>query len=297
MNAISLEDLRAADTRTLARAISLVENGRGDFLSRFPSPEKQVPVIGITGPPGAGKSTLVDKLIGQLVEKDCRVAVLCVDPSSPFHQGALLGDRIRLSDWYRHEKVFIRSLASRGAVGGLHPQIIEICQLLCYAPFDYIIVETVGVGQNEVAIASLADISVVVLVPESGDDIQALKSGIMEIADIFVVNKSDRPDASVFVANLRKTIAGHLLFRKQDIPIIQTIATRNGGISELFTVIRQELQQARAHKLGWLMTERAYVLITQARMRDVSKKLLQEEIELLLAKKAFDLHEFVRRFI
>lgn len=212
--------------RAVARVISLVENeveGYRAFLEGLTLPP--VPVIGITGPPGAGKSTLTDALIGELVSRGSSVAVLCVDPSSPFNLGALLGDRIRMSGWYNHPRVFIRSLATRGSLGGLHPRIIEIADVLKAARFDYVIVETVGVGQSEIEIAGLADTTVVVLVPEAGDEVQAMKAGLMEIADIFVVNKADRPEADLFVRNLRAMLAPPFNSRHQDTPVIKTVAT------------------------------------------------------------------------
>jgi len=171
------------DYRSIARCISLIENevpGYETMLCSLPAGDRHQ-VIGITGPPGAGKSTLVDGLIGELVKAGKKIAVLCVDPSSPFNLGALLGDRIRLSNWYNHPDVFIRSLATRGSLGGLHPSILEITSLLNACPFDYIIIETVGVGQSEVEIAGLADATVVVLVPEAGDEIQTMKAGLMLI--------------------------------------------------------------------------------------------------------------------
>jgi LAO/AO transport system kinase len=181
---------------TLAKAISAIENREAlanEFLeSLIPS---NTPIIGITGPPGARKSTLIASLIQDWIEQGKRIAVLSVDPSSPFHQGAILGDRIRMREWYLHPNVFIRSLASRGHLGGLNGTTIELTTLLQSAGFDVIILETVGVGQSEVEVAALADTTLVVLVPEAGDDIQMMKSGLMEVADIFVVNKSDRPDA------------------------------------------------------------------------------------------------------
>ena len=199
------ESIQSGDARSLARAISLVENeypGYEELLESLPASSTKI--IGITGPPGAGKSTLVDALIALLTAAGKNVGVLCVDPSSPFNLGALLGDRIRMSDWYTHPNVFIRSLATRGSMGGLHPKIIEISDLMKVFPFDHIIVETVGVGQSEIEIAGLADVTVVVVVPEAGDEIQTMKAGLMEIADIFVVNKADRPDADHFVRNLRQ---------------------------------------------------------------------------------------------
>src|SRR5215203_897413 len=204
-----LEGLQNGEVKALARSISLIENeqtGYENLLQSLPYSNK-TKIIGITGPPGAGKSTLADALIEQLVQGDKKVAVLCVDPSSPFNLGAVLGDRIRMSNWYLHPDVYIRSLATRGSLGGLHPHIIEITEVLKAAPFDYIIVETVGVGQSEVEIAGLADTTIVIVVPEAGDEVQTMKAGLMEIADIFVVNKADRPDADLFVKNLRLMLA------------------------------------------------------------------------------------------
>src|SRR5579859_6352215 len=207
MHVTSLQDIQNGNFRALARAISYVENGVGNFFHLLQDmPDHSSRIIGVTGPPGAGKSTLVDGLIGQFVAKKQKVAVLCVDPSSSFHYGALLGDRIRMSDWYNNPDVFIRSLSSRGSLGGLHPRILEIADLLKAAGFDRILIETVGVGQNEIEIAGLADTTIVVLVPEGGDEVQVMKAGLMEIADIFVVNKSDRPGADLFVRNLHMMI-------------------------------------------------------------------------------------------
>ena len=168
------------------------------FYSILVQKKKAATIVGITGAPGAGKSTIVDGLIAEMVADNKTVAVLCVDPSSPFNMGALLGDRIRMNQWYTNPNVYIRSMASRKELGGLSPMMIEVTEYIKYCGFDYVIVETVGVGQNEVEIAGLADITVLILVPEGGDEIQTMKSGIMEIADIFVVNKSDRPGADLF---------------------------------------------------------------------------------------------------
>ncbi len=215
---ITADALSKGEFHVVARAISLVENsveGAEDFLKTLP--HKHVPVIGITGPPGAGKSTLVDALIKQFTAEGKKLAILCVDPSSSFHSGALLGDRIRMNRWYNNPRVFIRSLASRGVIGGLNPRIFQITDLLANAGFDSILIETVGVGQTEVDITRLADQVVLVLVPESGDDIQTMKSGIMEIGDIFVVNKSDRPGAEQFFTFIKIL---HSLVRRQNLWMI-----------------------------------------------------------------------------
>src|SRR6476660_1169732 len=245
--AIHPTDISSGNFRSVARAISLIENEVGGYETLLESikPIHTNNIIGITGPPGAGKSTIVDQLIRKFVENGKRVAVLCVDPSSPFHLGALLGDRIRMSQWYLHPQVFIRSLASRGSMGGLHPRIIEITDLVNAAGFDHIIIETVGVGQSEIEIAGLADTTVVVVVPEAGDEVQTMKAGLMEIADVFVVNKADRPDADVFVKNLRLMLAPAFHRSSNEIAIVKTIASQKEGIKELFEkiTVHQQLVQ------------------------------------------------------
>ncbi len=193
-----LAGLQAGNTAALARAISVVENGRPGFerlLAEAHPLLGRARRIGITGPPGSGKSTLVERLIGAYRQAGLRVAVVAVDPTSPFTGGALLGDRIRMESVALDQGVYIRSMGSRGSLGGLATTTREVCDLLDAAGFDRILVETVGVGQSELDVARMADATVLVLVPESGDGIQTLKSGIMEIADLFVVNKADRPGA------------------------------------------------------------------------------------------------------
>lgn len=293
-----LKQLQQGDVKALARCITLIENEQDGYESLLQSiPPGNAKIIGITGPPGAGKSTLVDSLIGFTIESGKKVAVLCVDPSSPFNLGAVLGDRIRMSNWYIHPGVFIRSLATRGSMGGLHPMIIEIIDLLKAFHFDYIIVETVGVGQSEVEIAGLADVTAVVLVPESGDEVQTMKAGLMEIADIFVINKSDRPDADAFVKNLQLMLAPVFHTHYQEIPIVKTVAIQKEGISELFNVIVHQLQKEHiSEKKFWLLTEKAYRLIQKKRMKDINKEKLKKEIEQLSLQNNFNLYKFITQF-
>jgi LAO/AO transport system kinase len=290
-----LSDLANGSYKSLARAISLVENRSEGYLSFLQQlPAGKALITGITGAPGAGKSTLSDALIHQWVGQGKKVGVICVDPSSPFHLGALLGDRIRMSAWYNHPQVYIRSLATRGSLGGLHPQIIEISAILQGAGFDELLIETVGVGQSEIEIAGLADTTVVVLVPEAGDEVQTMKSGLMEIADIFVVNKSDRPDADQLVKNLRGMLAGSFVPGIWEIPILKTVATQQEGIGALAEAIwqHQRLQKAPERK-KWLLAEKAYQLISRHRMRDISKQQLVENISSEMVRPGFNLFQFL----
>ncbi len=293
-----MKGIMDGDVKSIARSISLIENEVPGYEELMQSlPHFNTPVIGITGPPGAGKSTLVDALISIMVNAGKKVAVLCVDPSSPFNLGALLGDRIRMSDWYNHTSVFIRSLATRGSLGGLHPHIIEITELLKVAPFDYIIVETVGVGQSEVEIVGLADVTAVILVPEAGDEIQTMKAGLMEIADLFVVNKADRPDADQFVRNLRSMLAPTFSRHKNEVVVIKTIASEKKGTEEVLEAIEAVLlHHEQTDRKAWLLAERAYHLIERNRMKDINKQRLKEAIEELQEKNAFNLYKFVMQF-
>ena len=292
-----LQEIKDGNIKSLARVISLVENevdGYFDFLQKLPI--SSTPIIGITGPPGAGKSTLVDAIIEQLVLQNKKVAVVCVDPSSPFNLGALLGDRIRMSDWYNHPNVFIRSLATRGSLGGLHPKIIEITDVLKTAPFDFIIIETVGVGQSEIEIAGLADITAVVLVPEAGDEIQTMKAGLMEIADLFIVNKADRPDADAFVSNLKQMLAPSFRNHENEIPILKTVATNKTGIDEVVSYFLQSNKKPNQKK-SWLLAEKAFHIIQQFKMKPFEKLKMKEEIEQLKTNPNFNLYQYLKKYI
>lgn len=289
-----LKQVQQGDIKAIARTISLIENeipGYEELLQSLPV--SHIPVIGITGPPGAGKSTLTDALIGALIKTGKKVAVLCVDPSSPFNMGAVLGDRIRMSEWYNNPNVFIRSLATRGSLGGLHPKIIEITELLKAAPIDHIIVETVGVGQSEIEIAGLADVTTVVLVPEAGDEIQTMKAGLLEIADIFVVNKSDRPQADQLVKNLVSMTS----LKTEKIPVLKTIAHQKEGVNELLTAILAHQQHPRqVENKIYLLAQRAWHLIQNKRMSDLKMNELLLEIKTTYLNNQFNLYQLVAKY-
>ena len=291
-----LQNIIAGDFKALAKTISKIENETADeLLKLLPASTKKI--IGITGPPGAGKSTLIDCLIAEYIKQEKKIGILCVDPSSAFTHGALLGDRIRMSTWYNHPDVFIRSLATRGNMGGLHPAIIEITDVMKAAPLDKIIIETVGVGQTETEITALADITIVVLVPEAGDEIQTMKAGLMEIADVFVVNKSDRPDAEKFVKNLRSMLAPAFQLKQKEIPVIKTIATEKTGVDELIKKIEwhENLSETNNKKIN-LLAEKAYQLIQQKRMNDINKKEILSAINNIYKNADFNLYRFVENF-
>jgi len=284
----------------VARAITIVENelnGYDDLLLMLKQ-ERRARVVGITGPPGAGKSTLVNALLHHWLSEDKKIAVIAVDPSSPFNYGALLGDRIRMSEFYTHPNIFIRSLATRGALGGLSAKIIEITDVVKEAPFDIVLVETVGVGQSEVEIAGLADCTIVTLVPEAGDEVQTLKAGIMEIADIFAVNKADRDGAEGLFRNLR-ILVHEKANGEQEIPVVKTVATSGVGIAELADAIREQLstQDTMPEKHLHLLTEKCWQLIQAWRMRDLDHKSLHESLEAAIAKGNFNLYAFARTII
>lgn len=294
-----LTALQQGDFKALARSISLVENEGDNYetlLLNLPHTSSVI-TVGITGPPGAGKSTLVNALTGVLLAAQKKIAILAVDPSSPFSSGSLLGDRIRMSEHFTHPGVFIRSLASRGALGGLHPKIIEISDMIKAAPFDYLFIETVGVGQSEVEIAGIADTTVVVVAPGVGDEIQTMKAGLMEIADIFAVNKADSPQADELVKHLR-ALAHHSTRKDWEIPVLKTVATRGEGISELVRKIQQHHEKYTQgnERKSILLAEKAYLLLQSRRMKDLHKKELQEKIIRQLETGDFNLYRFCKDF-
>ena len=245
MNSDLLVSLRAKDRTVLGRAVTVAENGgekAEQLLEIVQPPAKGAPIIGLTGTSGSGKSTLIDALVGEYRRRNLTVAVLAIDPSSPFSGGAVLGDRCRMNRHQTDNGVYIRSLSARGSVGGLSLGVPRVISILQASNFDLILLETVGAGQSEVDVSELADVCVVVCTPNSGDDIQAIKSGILEIADILVANKSDLVDAD---KTLKQLVLAQNLPSKQSrqVPVISTIATQGEGIENLAD---QTLLQAEA---------------------------------------------------
>ena len=244
-----LEPLRRGEARALGRAISWMENGHPEaraLMARLWPHLGGAVVIGITGSPGAGKSTLTDQLARALRAEGQRVGILAVNPTSPFSGGAILGDRIRMQRIAADPDIFIRSMATRGALGGLARATQDAIDLLDAAGFDTVIVETVGVGQDEVDVVSCVQTCCVVLVPGMGDEIQAIKAGIMEVADLFVINKADRDGADQVEQELTamKSMAAT---RPWDPPVLRTVAQRGEGVQELLAQVRQHGAWLRAH--------------------------------------------------
>ena len=271
------EKLLGGETRAIARAITKVESGAedaGDLMKAVFPKTGRATVIGITGSPGAGKSSLVDKLAMFYKDRGEKIGIICVDPSSPFSGGAILGDRIRMATLGLEKNVFIRSMATRGNLGGLSRATVDAVAILDAAGFDKVIVETVGVGQDEVEIVKTADVSVVVLVPGMGDDIQAIKAGIMEIGDVFVINKADRDGVLRTQKELESLLS---LAHRPDMwtpPIVKTTATENKGIEELSTAIESyndfqrqgDASMSRKHAIArWRLLE----LLQERLLKDV----------------------------
>jgi LAO/AO transport system kinase len=283
-----LEGLARGDTAALARAISLVENQREGFEQVLTKLHTRIGKgkaqrIGITGPPGAGKSTLTEQLVRAYRERGLKVAVIAVDPTSPFTGGALLGDRIRMESVSLDPGVFIRSMATRGAQGGLATTTEEVADVLEAFGFDRILIETVGVGQTELDVAATAETTVLVLVPESGDGIQTLKAGVMEIAELYVINKSDRPGADklknevevmlgIRHGNAFRHVRAHHkasdrpTVRPSDVweaPVLMTVASKGEGIAELVTALDRHHEQLE--RTGKLVERRKHRLAARTR--------------------------------
>ncbi|MEY4626438.1 MAG: methylmalonyl Co-A mutase-associated GTPase MeaB [Bacteroidota bacterium] len=292
------ENLALGHERAIARAISWVENQHPGALALLEQLQGRTPIIGITGPPGAGKSSLVNALALHWSAQNLRTAIVAVDPSSPFNLGSLLGDRLRMPGLFLDPKVYIRSVSARGSLGGLCASIIEICDVLKQAQFDHIIVETVGVGQSEIEIAGIADTTVVVTVPESGDEVQTLKSGIMEIADIFVVNKSDRDGADAFANHLKKLAHYRMGDGAWECPVLKTMAMEGEGIQALSeAIIAHQSQGISNQRKLHLLAEKAYRLIQRNRMQNISLQDLRDHIAEALNSGDFNLYRFTKKFL
>ena len=236
---ISLKKLLKGEKRTIAQTISVIENESDTrILENIFKYTGKAFHVGITGPPGAGKSTLVNAIAKQLLEKNMKIGIIAVDPTSPFSGGALLGDRVRMTDLALKENVFIRSMASRGSLGGLAQKTKDVALVLDASGMDYILIETIGVGQVELDIAQVCDTTVVALVPESGDSIQAMKAGLLEIADIIVANKGDREGCDSLIMELKFALDLRQQRAGWHYPIVKTVATEGVGIEELVATIQ-----------------------------------------------------------
>jgi LAO/AO transport system kinase len=302
------EKLFNGEPRAVARAITRIENGASgaaDLMKEvFPKTGNAL-IVGITGSPGAGKSSLVDKLALFYLSKGEKIGIICVDPSSPFSGGAILGDRIRMQTLGLNKNVFIRSMATRGNLGGLSRATVDAVAILDAAGFDKVIVETVGVGQDEVEIVKTADVSVVVLVPGMGDDIQAIKAGIMEIGDVFVINKADREGVLRTEKELEALLS---LAHRPDFwnsPIVKTVATENKGIEDLSKAIESynEFQKKsenlvrRTAIARWRLLEllQETLLARTLKVNGASEKL--ESLALEVAEKKRDPYSAVEEII
>jgi len=282
-----VENMLTGDTLSLARLISLVErddHGVSNIMKQIYPHLGDAYCIGITGPPGAGKSTSVDRLTSEIRHQGFTVGIICADPTSPFSGGAVLGDRIRMQQHYLDDGVFIRSMATRGSRGGLPHCTGNVTKLLSAFGKDFILVETVGVGQTELDIMQNADTTVVILTPEAGDTIQTMKAGLFEIADIFVVNKADRPGSDSMIVALRNMLHMHPNQNCWQVPVIATEAINNKGTEELYEAIlnhRQTLEETgQLSKQRQEQRRQEFFETVESRIRDKLLILARQDPEL-----------------
>ena len=280
-------DIKKGKENSIARAISMVEDGTKNALKLMQRVYQNVEpayMVGISGPPGSGKSTLTQRIVQLWRKKEIKVGIIAIDPTSHFSGGALLGDRVRMNEISTDKGVFIRSMATRGSLGGLNSSIYDTVLLFSLAGFDYIIIETVGVGQNEIDIVKLADTTIFVTVPEAGDEIQAYKAGLMEVGDIFVVNKADRPKSHQMVLTIEQLVS----FKKdKDIwtpPVLATNALKNEGIESINEEINNHHRYLKDKDL--LQKNRKYVIKTQL-INLMEKALNEKYIEPILNDEEF----------